>query len=223
MNISTKAVEIYNNFKSLPGSEHIAKPTSISALLLICEEKKPKRVLELGGGIGTISHTLLTHSDAFVDIYEDNDYCIKRLRENLRAFQGRFSIIEDYRILPPAREYDVVIIDGGDGAPKDGGYGLAIWLFLHYIKSVRVVYVEGYRVLQRAFVRRALGKRFILKFTRYKDVYNKGVKWHGGLRIDCSECSSGIVRFLRYVAWEIAFWLRGIILSSISRIKRIFR
>src|SRR3989339_1817628 len=111
--ISRDSDEIYDKFKSQSGSQNIASPVTISVLSKMCAIERPKRILEMGGGIGTISYTLLKNSDAFIDIYEDNDFCRNKLKENLSQFSGRFQIIDTYRILPPVREYDLVIIDGG--------------------------------------------------------------------------------------------------------------
>ena len=110
--ISEEAINIYRAFKQKEGSEQIAGPITIQVILNICQNN-PKRILEMGGGIGTISYTLLKNSDAFVDIYEVDDFCLNKLKENLSGLEGRYQIIENYRILPPQREYDLIIVDGG--------------------------------------------------------------------------------------------------------------
>src|SRR3989344_5184809 len=104
-NFSPLTLEVYEYFRNQPGSDHIAKPTTIEVILDICEKEKPKRILEMGGGLGTISYIMLKYSDAFVDIYEDNDFCLSRLQEKISLFRGRFRIMKDYHELPPAKEY----------------------------------------------------------------------------------------------------------------------
>lgn len=205
---SSESIAIYNYFKTLPGSEHIGKPVSIEALMDMCNDLKPRRILEMGGGIGAISYTLLKHSGAFVDIYEDNDFCINALKENLKAFEGRFQIIETYRMLPPAKSYDIAVIDGGAGAEKDGGYPLAAQLFLTYIDSVKAVYIEGYRGLQRDLARRTLSKKYVCTFQVYKDVYIEGKKWPGGLKIMCKKAKSPLLAWSFFLFWEAVVWLR---------------
>lgn len=54
-NFRPKTLEIYQYFKNKPGSGHIAKPTTIEVLLDICEKKKPKRILEMGGDLGPLA------------------------------------------------------------------------------------------------------------------------------------------------------------------------
>ncbi|OGF28138.1 hypothetical protein A2477_03750 [Candidatus Falkowbacteria bacterium RIFOXYC2_FULL_47_12] len=205
---SGEAMAIYNYFKSLPGSEHIGKPVSIEALIGMCREYNPSRILEMGGGVGAISYTLLKHSQAFLDIYEDNDFCIGELRKNLKEFEGRFQIIETYRMLPPAKSYDIVVIDGGTGAQKDGGYPLAAQLFLMYLDSVRSVYIEGYRGLQRNLVFHTLQKKYACSFVVYKEIFFEGKKWAGGLKITCRKTNSQAGRWLMFIFWEAVVWLR---------------
>ena len=205
---SDEAVAIYNRFKDLPGSEHIGKPVSIDALMSMCREMRPRRILEMGGGIGALSHTLLSHSNAFVDIYEDNEFCRGELRKNLAEFRGRFQIMDTYRMLPPEREYDIAVIDGGMGNPGDGGHPLAAQLFLEYVDSVKAVYIEGYRGLQRDSVRRALQKKYICAFRPHKDVYVDGKKWAGGLEVRCFPAQSAAMRWMSFLFWEGVIWAR---------------
>ena len=40
----------------------------------ILRVKKPKRVLELGGGIGTLTYCVLNYSEAIVEVYEENGF-----------------------------------------------------------------------------------------------------------------------------------------------------
>ena len=205
---SQEAIDIYNYFKTLPGSEHIGKPVSIDALIQICGEIKPQRVLEMGGGIGALSCTLLKYSNAFLDIYEDNEFCIGELRKNLAEYKERFQIISAYNVLPPSKNYDLVVIDGGTGTEGDGGYSLAARLFLLYIDSVKVVYLEGYRGMQRRLARLALREKYVCRYTPYKEIYVEGKKWHGGLKIVCRLVRSGFVRWTDFCFWELSYELR---------------
>ena len=204
--LSNQAVEIYQKFQQQTGSERIATPVNLEALLRLCREIKPQRILELGGGIGTISYTLLNNSEAALDIYEDNEFCQKKLRENLAPFMGRFQILETYRLLPPSREYDLIVVDGGNGKSWDGGFNQAIWFYLHYLKSVKTIYVEGYRRLQRFWARNALRHRYLYNLVQYDKMDWEGISWKGGLLMECRPSSSAIFRFLNFVYWELIEW-----------------
>lgn len=205
---SEESIKIYKYFKTLPGSEHIGKPVTIDVLINACKEIRPKRVLEMGGGIGALSYTLLKYSDAFIDIYEDNEFCRKELEKNLAEFEGRFQIIDTYRMLPPSQIYDIAVIDGGMGNPGDGGYATAAQLFLEYIDSIKVVYIEGYRGIQRDTVRKALQKKYICTFKAHKQIFVEGQKWVGGLEIRCKRAESSVMRWLIFLFWEAVVVLR---------------
>ncbi|MBI2050308.1 MAG: hypothetical protein HYT31_00705 [Parcubacteria group bacterium] len=162
----------------------------------------------MGGGIGALSYTLLKHSNAFLDIYEDNEFCRRELKKNLAEFEGRFQIIDTYRMLPPGKYYGVVVIDGGNGLVGDGGYPLAAQLFLEYLDSVDAVYIEGYRGLQRDLVRRALQKKYVCAFRVHKQIYVQGKKWVGGLEVRCKRSHSAIARWLDFMFWETLVFTR---------------
>ncbi len=227
---NNETVEIYNHFKEQVGSESGAQFFSIQNIKDICHEIKPKRVLEMGGGIGTLSYTILSNSNAFLDIYEQNSFCRSRLEENLKQFQGRYQIINTYRMLPPSREYDLMIIDGGAGKGRDKGYFQSAWFFLSYIQSIKIVYVEGRRRLQRIWARKALRQRYIYKLTKYDKKYNKaedvdeksqeGLKI-GGLKIECRPSKFRLLRLINYFFWEIreVTLFKYFILYRIKKIK----
>jgi len=205
-NFSPEASDILNFFSRQAGSENIAGIVTLENMSEICQEIKPKRILEMGGGIGTISYALLKFSDAFVDIYEHNEFCRGKLKENLAEFNGRYQVIDDYRILPPERVYDLMIVDGGSGKGKGGGYHEAVWFFIMYLKSVKIVYVEGNRRLQRFFARKALKYNYLYKLTDYDNIIWQGEKLHGGLKIECSPSSSRILKMANFIFWELKEW-----------------
>src|SRR3989344_9025597 len=206
-NFSQQTLDIYRQFKQQSGSEHIAKPTTIEALLQVCREENPKRILEMGGGIGTISYLLLKNSQAVVDIYEDNDFCLGKLAEKLSEFQGgRYNIINNYHTLPPVKDYDLMIVDGGSGRKDDGGYKTAVSDILSYLDSVKTVYVEGQRHVQRTLIFKTLVKKYIYKLVRYDRIIFEGKKLSGGLKIKCRKNNFGLLRFLNLVFWSLVEW-----------------
>jgi len=222
---SPEAAAIYRDFKQRPGSGHIAKPVTIEALLQLIQKLQPRRILEMGGGIGAISYTLLKHSKARVDVYEDSEFCREQLRQALREFTDRYQIIEDYRVLPPAREYDLVIVDGGSGRSGDGGFREAVWLYLNYIQDVKAVYVEGNRHIQRLLARRALRHRFIYRLIAYADAEFDGEVVHGGLLMKTRKSESRLLRWLCFAYWELVEWkaIRNALLYRLQKVKKLFK
>lgn len=203
---SKETVALYDKFKKQSGSEQIAEPISIQVIFDICRQKKLERVLEMGGGLGTLSYTLLKYSSAFVDIYEVNDFCKKKLKENLSDFAGRYQILESYRLLPPAMEYDLLIIDGGNGKDWDKGFSSSIWFYLHYLKSVKIIYLDGKRHIQRLWARKALRQKYLYKLQRYSAVNSQGALVHRGLKIICQPHNFFLWRWLNFIFWEVMEW-----------------
>src|SRR3989338_7153575 len=201
--IQEVSLEHYQSYRIKEYSGAIAKPVSLEVIINICREENPKSILEIGGGMGTITHLLLKETSAHVDTYEPDLFCIEKMREHLKEYNGRFEIIESYRILPPRRDYDLIIVDGGTSKGKDSGYSIMIWLFIHYLENVKIIFVEGNRTLQKILIRKALSRRFIYSIKKFPAIIYNSERLPGGTKITCSESASRIYRWLNYIYWEI--------------------
>ena len=223
-NFKPQTMDIYHKFEKQSGSDNIGGLMAIQNLIEICHKINPQRILEMGGGIGALSYTLLKYSQAKVDIYEQNNFCIARLKENLAEFKGRYNIIRDYRILPPHRNYDLMIVDGGAGKGQDKGFFQAVWHYLSYIQSIKIVYIEGFRRLQRIWTRKALRRKYVYKITNYDNIIYKGQNLHGGSKIECRPSESRILRLINFLFWEIAegTTIRYFFSYRLKRIKKLF-
>lgn len=189
-----EAVDIYSVFKNKEGSEHIATPISIEVLLKL----HPRTVLEMGGGIGTLTHTLASHG-ADVDVYEDNAYCQEELGKNVLN-AANYTLLKDYNIPPPKKEYDLLIVDGATGKKNDGGSIDAVDKILHGLDTVRNVYIEGGRSAQRTRVRKILKNNYVYTLKNFTG------DMKGGLMIYCKKIKNPIVRWANYIFWEIVEW-----------------
>ena len=78
--IRSEALGIHRLFAAKAGAEHISSPIGLHVLLNICEEIKPKHVLEIGAGIGTLSYSRLKYTDAQVDMFDENAFCQGQLK-----------------------------------------------------------------------------------------------------------------------------------------------
>jgi protein-L-isoaspartate O-methyltransferase len=154
------ATSIYNRFRSLPGSEHIASRYAIYGLIRVCRRKKPESVLEIGTGIGTLTHTLIEvlasiHSNGFQLIaIESNEFCLGQLRNNLREQMNRVHLYNDIAQVPSDCGFDLVVTDGG--SQQDDRYFLEL-------NRGGVIFVEGDRSTQRRTIERAVSRRRFLK------------------------------------------------------------
>lgn len=188
--------EIYNKFKNKQGSKYIAEVVSISNVMELC--KGGDIVLELGAGIGTLTYAMI-QKGAFVYTYESNKFCIEELRKNLAEYDFHYNLIESYKTLPPQENYALIVVDGGTGnrSDQDDGTMRTISLFLQSLDDIKIIYVEGNRVGQRAFICNALRNRYTYKVTRYPSSLKKS---RGGTKYVCKKNKS---RLARWVCWLI--------------------
>jgi len=188
------AAVIYDKFSLLGGAKHIATMVNIQTIIDICRKENPGRILEMGGGIGTLSFAMLRYSNAFIDIYENNDFCRQKLKENLVEYENRYTIIDTYRMLPPVRQYDIMVIDGGnkeDYHPE--------WLYASYLLDIKTIFIEGFRRSQYAWISKALSGHYICKAKRLPG-HEINEKFHkGGTLISCTPNNSSLLCFISYI------------------------
>ena len=200
--VEKEAVDLYQSYRDKKESGAIAKPVSLGVVMDLCKEVSPKTILEIGGGMGTLTEAMLENSEAHVDVYEPDEFCRNKMDEHLSQFKGRYTIVPNYRTLPPKKEYDLIVVDGGTRKGKDGGYTKMIWLFIHYLDNVNLIYVEGNRALQRIMIRRALKSRFTYTIKRYKEIEYNGTILPGGTRFDVKKSSSRFARWKNFLTYE---------------------
>jgi hypothetical protein len=107
------------------------------------------------------------------------------MRRNLASYSGRYSIIERYETPPPAKEYDLVIIDGPGASYGSEGRVAVTEKILGYLDSIATVYIEGSRYKQRFAAINVLGKQYCLSLTRHPSGFVEGRRYKGGLKIRC--------------------------------------
>lgn len=218
---SEEAFALYTDFNHKPGGSHIAKPTTIDFLIQFCKSEKPRYILELGGGIGTLTFTALKYSNAHVDVYEQNDFCKEQLLKNVSSVRGedRLTLIDIYTTLPPRRDYDLMIIDGGEAQDHQHGYAETVWLFINYLNSLKAIYVDGRRPAQRKQARMALRNKGYYKLTRHKDLMYKGQNYMGGLEFKIYPHKSKLVQLANYYFWETLIFLNKLRFSFLRFLK----
>lgn len=221
----SRTLDIYNSFSQKEGAQHIATPVTIQALIDITNKVPTKHVLEIGAGIGTLTYTLLKHTDAYVDTYEDNIFCRNALSQNISDFSGRYTVLSDYSKKPPRNKYDLIIVDGGSGKHGDGGKMKVVEEVISYLEDVKIVYIEGGRHIQRALLRKALSGRFRYKLIEYKEVEIDGNFFKGGLAIYCTPESNALARSVNYFYWGILDWnsFKNAVMYRINHLKRLVK
>ena len=93
---------------------------------------------------------------------------------------------------------------------------------MNYLKSVKLVYVEGNRHIQRTWARKALRRRYRYTLERFADIEYQEKILAGGLLIKCYPSNSKIMRFLSFLFWEIVEWkaIRNFLLYRIGKVKQ---
>ncbi len=110
------AKNCFKTFKRKPGSEHIASEFALAHVSAVLVQEKPKRVLEIGAGIGTITNFLLDHPHQVdhITTTENNEFCIAQFKANLSENDnGRTRLVTDLSELSgKTQPFDLFILDG---------------------------------------------------------------------------------------------------------------
>ena len=79
------AKTIHGEFKRKPGSGRIASEFSLYHLSRLIRLRRPKVVLEIGSGIGTVSQLVLAHPERVQTLFsiEQEPFCRAAINENL--------------------------------------------------------------------------------------------------------------------------------------------
>jgi precorrin-6B methylase 2 len=115
VSIEQLARDIYAEFKAKPESQHIASEFALVELAKLVAEIKPKSVLEIGAGIGTITKLLLQHPSrpAKLTVTEAHPVCLRELQANLQGVsKDGYDLVQTAAELNIASAFDLVIFDG---------------------------------------------------------------------------------------------------------------
>lgn len=151
--------EVFSLFRAKEGSAHIATPLSIARVIELA--KDAKNILEFGAGIGTMTYGLLKYTNAFIEIYEDNEFCREQLSKNLEGYEDRFLVTETFLEFPKRKEYDLIIFDDDYGRCVHRGL-----CFFHDHIIPTTLHFEGVRRRQRREIRHALSDRYTCKIDK---------------------------------------------------------
>lgn len=155
------AENVFARFRALPGSDEIATAFAIEGLTRLLRRHRPRTVIEVGAGLGTLSQVILDHGPAATSltVLERNGWCGARWAENLaEAVVGacvfRLSAWPEKPYGWPVRPVDLLVVDD--------------WLPLRYdqvevlLGQRALAFFEGNRTVERCIVReglRAKGRR----------------------------------------------------------------
>lgn len=175
------ADSFFIKFSKAEGNQHIASLFALKKVLDIVQFEKPKEILEVGLGIGSISYSILKFlNDKSIKIRYDgtekNEFCLAQLKINLEEVYDQIKIYGDLDdVGVNSRKYDFIIIDGSDDA---------ITKIKDLIAKTGVLFIEGDRVIQVDVLRKLFPKhKFAHIVSNYKEPdygpFGDGM-WSGG-------------------------------------------
>jgi len=160
------AVDAYKYFSSLEGNQHIASEFALKMILKIIAKHKPKAVLELGLGIGSISYSILSFSkmnNQEIVYYgtERNEFCLDALSKYLKEYYTKVKLYSSLSEVPTDIKFDLVIIDGSDENIKK---------VENCITKNGMIIIEGDRIPQLNILKTIFPKSFYTRvISNYKN------------------------------------------------------
>ena len=141
-----RATEIHTWFAARPGNTQVATRFACEGLAWWLGRCRPLAVLDVGAGYGTLTAVASDHA-LYVTALEDDPHCRRQWSESMRDWRlsaGCSTMVWTHAewtecMLPLKRQYDAIVVDGGDGRPT-------------YYASVAhrgIIFFEGRRRSQR--------------------------------------------------------------------------
>ncbi len=156
------ASEIFEKFSKKEGSQYIATKGALTWLYACLRTYRPKNILELGPGIGTITEVLLNHFTNIEKVVatEDNQYCLKVLPHNLTLGNDPRLIIVTKPTELDALNFSADMIIGDGGFYSEEEFKCA--------KEGTIVFCEGIRTKLREGFSKSLATRHLkIEFTHF--------------------------------------------------------
>jgi hypothetical protein len=113
------ARQTYQYFSTLEGNHIIASVYALEKIVALAQRYKVKTVLEVGLGIGSISHAVLSYAKAtghnlrYIGT-EANEFCLQALPRNLKADFSKIELYSSIDQVPADARPDLIIVDGSD-------------------------------------------------------------------------------------------------------------
>jgi protein-L-isoaspartate O-methyltransferase len=214
---------IHDRFKDLSGSEYIASEDAVAGLIRILRRYKPRRILELGSGIGTLTFAITAVMDEArgrdyrLVMIENNDFCRSQLVVNLAGKIARGTLIRDVDEISGG-EFDLIVVDGG--SDTDVGY-------MTFLSSRGMIFVEGDREPQRTLIEasrpsyvRSLYRSMQMDRSAAHHARSTGdgaSRWGGGYWVYQFQPT-----WLERVSYSLAHLWNGVLVTKRRRLKRLW-
>lgn len=108
---SAEARAIFRRFRALPGSEQIATEYALVGLANLLRRQRPKRILEIGAGLGTLSALLLRAPPATYWVLERDAGYRSAWDENVGRARYAVTKVTELPRADAVSPFDLVVID----------------------------------------------------------------------------------------------------------------
>lgn len=109
----------YEKFLTAKGNQYIAGMYAIQRVIQLIDTYDIKRVLEVGGGIGTFSYVVTKYAEERkkhikYDLTEADEFCVSQIKKNFSEDINKITIYNAIEDVNHNEKYDLIIIDGQD-------------------------------------------------------------------------------------------------------------
>lgn len=147
--------KLHEKYSAYDGSEQIALLYSLETLEELLKTRTPTHILELGGGIGTISELILVKSNAILEVIENNQFCRERMVQNLSELR-KYKLIDNYQYLSGGSLADMLVIDANNGI-----YNVSKLISL--MPNIEVIFIEGHHLAHRINISLSLWRKGLIQ------------------------------------------------------------
>jgi hypothetical protein len=144
------AEEIFLRYSTKSGSEQCASLFSIKSLEFLIINNSFSKILELGGGLGTLTELMLRISESDLITVENNSFCINEIEKNL-SDQRPYKLLKDYDQIYQF-DFELLVIDVNNGI-------FNISELIKQSTNCRAIFIEGHHLAHRINISREIFRK----------------------------------------------------------------
>lgn len=180
--------EVHLKYSMKSGSEQCASLFSIQSLESLSIKNDFKKILELGGGLGTLTELLLRISTSELTTIENNDFCINQSKINL-VEQRAHILLSDYEKIVDF-DFDLLVIDVNNGI-------FNITELIKQSTNMQAIFIEGHHLAHRVNISREIFRK--KRIQKLKDM--RPARGKKGCAVFLSEVDNSVWHHKAYLSF----------------------